>query len=111
MVLASWGLFWIQAFICCINSNICSGGRDATALLIASGALPLSTAGPKGLSLTGSVIRDCISILLFSVHALSTLRVLPAISTPFRFLMADKAVSWSLYSQNPYPMGFPVSLS
>ena len=27
----------------------------------------------------------------------------PAISNPLRFRMADKAVSWSLNSQNPYP--------
>ena len=45
------------------------------------------------LSVTGSAMRDCISILLFSVQALSTRSVLPAISTPLRFLIADSAVS------------------
>ena len=39
----------MQSFICFINSNICSGGKLATALLIASGAFSGSTGSPYGL--------------------------------------------------------------
>lgn len=51
------------------------------------------------------------SSLFFSLAALSTRRALPLNSRPFRFRMALRAVSWSWYSQKPYPFGFPVSLS
>lgn len=40
----------IHNFICFINSNICSGGKVATALLIASGAFSGSTGSPYGFS-------------------------------------------------------------
>jgi len=36
-------------FICFINSNICSGGKLATALATASGAFSGSTGSPYGL--------------------------------------------------------------
>lgn len=35
----------------------------------------------------------------------------PPTSTLLRFRTADAAVSWSENSQNPYPLGFPVSRS
>ena len=52
-----------------------------------------------------------ISSLFFSEAALSTRKALPFSSYPFKFLIALRAVSWSLYSQKPYPLGFPVSRS
>lgn len=59
----------------------------------------------------GPCIKACISILDFSVQALSTRRDRPPISYPLRFRIALRAVSWSLYSQKPYPLGLPVSRS
>lgn len=56
-------------------------------------------------------ITCCISILDFSVQALSTRNVRPPISYPFKFRIALNAVSWSLYSQKPYPFGLPLSRS
>ena len=43
MDLASWGLFMMHCFICFISSNMFSGGREATALEMASGAFSGST--------------------------------------------------------------------
>ena len=45
-----------RTFICFISSNICSGGSDATAWVIASGALAGSTAAPNGDSGTTDVV-------------------------------------------------------
>ena len=55
MFLASVGLFWMHSFICFMSSNICSGGRDATAREMASGAFSGSTASPYG-ELTASAV-------------------------------------------------------
>jgi len=41
--------YQVVTFICFINSNICSGGKLATALATASGAFSGSTGSPYGL--------------------------------------------------------------
>ena len=38
----------MASFICLANSNICSGGREATTEEMASGAFSGSISGPKG---------------------------------------------------------------
>lgn len=77
---ASFGLFCTHSFICFMSSNICSGGKEATALLMASGALSAWTTSPYGFSVFWPCNRLCISIRLFSVQALSTRSVRPPIS-------------------------------
>lgn len=108
---ASAGLFWMHNFICFISSYICSGGSDATVFVIVSGASSGSQCSPYGFSTCGPCNNCCISIRDFSVQALSTRSVRPPISYPFKFRIALKAVSWSLYSQKPYPFGLPLSRS
>lgn len=118
---------WIT-FICFISSNICSGGREATACEIASGALSGGQGAPYGetsgttlpvgprlfsSSLLSDVAVSTLSDLPLSsypenngvlddIHIHSTVTVaLHHDSVPDKFLIADLAVSWSWYSQKP----------
>lgn len=77
---ASFGSFCMQAFICFISSYICSGGSEATVLVIISGAWSGSQCSPYGFSTCGPCNSCCISMRDFSVQALSTRNVRPPIS-------------------------------
>lgn len=110
----SLGLVFTECFICRISSNICSGGRLATALVIASGAACGGTGSPYGEGSwlvmggpTGGGLGRSFSS--GELMAESNFKVRPFKTRPCKFRTALMAVSGSSYSPNPKPRGRPLT--
>lgn len=105
-----WGLLWLDA----VSIRRLNNGGSCSQTCARQIAWVLEQIMIRSLpKQTREEIKNLLfsSSLFFSLAALSTRRARPLNSLPFRFRMALRAVSWSWYSQKPYPFGFPVSLS